>query len=62
MDRSYTFIAETFKNLIGFGLIIFFPEVLNIYEGVNIPILLSLLLIIFSDYKYLLFFEVFERK
>ena len=65
MDRSLHFlIAETFKNIIGFSLIIFFPEVLNIYKGINIPILIPTLYLsisqIISMYYFTKFFK--ERK
>ena len=65
MDRSLHFLfAETFKNIIGFGLIILFPEILNIYKGVNIPFLLPAIYLLSSQIISINYFMKFlkERK
>ena len=63
MDRSLHFlIAETFKNIIGLGLIILFPEVLNIYEGVNIPILIPVLYLSSSQIISIYYFIKFLKE
>ncbi len=65
MDRSLHFlVVETFKNIVGFGLIILFPEVLNIYKEIDIPILIPSLYLFFSQIISIYYFIKFlkERK
>jgi len=50
MDNSFhSLITETLKNLIGFSLLIYFPEVLNIYRDIEIPFILPVVYLILSQ-------------
>ena len=50
MDNSYhSLIIETLKNIIGFSLLIYFPEVLNIYRDIEIPFVLPVVYLIISQ-------------
>jgi hypothetical protein len=63
MDRSLHFlIAEIFKNIIGLGLIIFYPEVLNIYNGIDIPVEIPILYLSISQIVSILYFMRFLRE
>jgi len=50
MDNSFhSLITETLKNIIGFSLLIYFPEVLNIYRDIEIPFILPVVYLILSQ-------------
>jgi hypothetical protein len=63
MDQSrYALVLELIKNLIGFTIIFYFPEALNIYQGINIPYLFVVYYLIISQLITIYFFFKIKKE
>jgi hypothetical protein len=55
-------VLELIKNLIGFTIIFYFPEALNIYQGINIPYLFVVYYLIISQLITIYFFFKIKKE
>lgn len=63
MDNSfYALYIETFKNFIGFLLLLYYPEILNVYKGIDIPIIFAISYLILSQTVTIFYVFKFYRK
>ena len=57
MDQSrFALVLELVKNYIGFTIIFYFPEALNVYQGINIPYLFVVYYLIISQFITIYFY------
>jgi phosphate starvation-inducible membrane PsiE len=63
MDRSeFSLIVEIIKNSIGFIIVFYFEETLNIFQGVSLPKSTVILYLIISQTVTIYFYFKFQKR
>ena len=63
MDQSqFSLIVEIIKNLIGFVIVLYFQEILSIFQGVYLPKSAVILYLIISQTVTIYFFFKFQKR